>query len=94
MTKIDQQWAQGIRDNVNALISEVERLESIVEAKDRLLAEQAAVIERAEKALQPFDLAHCSALAGDNPMRDITLHDLRFASETYHVLPDTQEKPK
>lgn len=42
--------------------------------------------QMAERALQPFDLAHLSVLAGDNPMKDISLADLRIASEVYHLL--------
>lgn len=36
-TKIDQKWAQGIRDNVNALILEVERLEGIIERIEKTI---------------------------------------------------------
>ncbi len=44
MTKLDQKWAQGIRDSVNALILEVERLESVGgEAESSLAAAQAEV---------------------------------------------------
>ncbi len=48
MTNIDQKWAQGIRDSVNALILEVERLEALDAANARLISDLRAAVERAK----------------------------------------------
>lgn len=54
MTKIDQAWAQGIRDSVNALISEVERLESVgatLETENATLRQREAALREALVAI-------------------------------------------
>ena len=78
--------------NAKARMAEVIYCEKTIDPESRMLALRAelstvrAALERAEKALQPFDLAHCFVLSGDNPMKAITLHDLRFASEAYRSI--------
>ncbi len=48
-TKLDKKWAQGIRDNVNALILEVERLEGVVETLDYRLQLATTALENIVK---------------------------------------------
>lgn len=95
-----QQDIDALRKRVEELDGAVTDCNRIAQAAESKVADQLSLIQElsaklsatkdreqmAERALQPFDLAHLSVLAGDNPMKDISLADLRIASEVYHLL--------
>lgn len=81
---------------MSSLIEWLERLDAnpgeIVGTRDALVRARGLVdaIHRCERALAPFDVAHCVTLEGGDPARVISLADLREASKTYHSLPDAE----
>lgn len=52
-TKLDQKWAQGIRENVNALIFEIERLEAVNESLEVELMKACKYLREGKERFAP-----------------------------------------
>jgi hypothetical protein len=92
MTNIDQKWVQETRDSVNALLSEVECLESLVAANDRLIAEQAAAMKQAADIMRGLrKCRHGRTCCAEN---DNTIGAINAVVKVFDALPTPpSEKP-